>query len=417
MELITTLIDEFEYYWPAQALMRLVGEPLFSLSGHRAQTRFDLARVKSVLVVRTDEIGDVILTTPFLRELRRNLPNAWITLVVKPAVYNLVETCPYADEIFPFGMNTSKRSMPLRRYFVPLRFARRHLWKRHFDLAVLPRWDIDTFHATFLAYFSGAAWRAGFSEMVNNIKRYHNHNFNLLLTQISHNAEPRHEVEHGLDLLRLLGGVVREEKLELWPNAEDDNYAKQMFACGATVAYLPTDVVAIAPGAGHPRRRWPVEKFAELGRWLREDLGKTILLVGGPDETNLGRQLERELGEGVINQVGKTTLRQTAALIKRCRLFVGNDSGPMHMAVAMGVPVVEVCCHPNAGSAQHLNSPIRFGPWQVTHVVIQPEQPLHPCTDACLAQYAHCIGSISVERVKRAITAQTKNTQCQEAAF
>ena len=105
-----------------------------------------------------------------------------------------------------------------------------------------------------------------------------------------------------------------------------------------------------------------------------------------------------------INSAEKATLRQAVALLKRCRLFVGNDSGPMHIAAAVGLPAVEISCHPIDGSLFHSNSPRRFGPWGVSHVILQPKNKLDFCTDACNASHAHCIRGVTVEQTKEAIT-------------
>lgn len=87
-----------------------LGEPLFWLMGLRGKgEEINLSRIRRVLVVRLDDIGDMVLTTPFLRELRRNIPKSWITLVVKPRVYNLVETCPYVNEVLSCDLRIARK--------------------------------------------------------------------------------------------------------------------------------------------------------------------------------------------------------------------------------------------------------------------------------------------------------------------
>ena len=98
---------------------------------------------KHVLLVHLAEIGDVIMATPFLREMRRNLPNAWITLIVQPTVYNLLELCPYVNEIMTHDWNTLEPFKNLQRRGRAIRLALRHLIRRRFDLAIVPRWDRD----------------------------------------------------------------------------------------------------------------------------------------------------------------------------------------------------------------------------------------------------------------------------------
>jgi heptosyltransferase-2 len=116
----------------------------------------------------------------------------------------------------------------------------------------------------------------------------------------------------------------------------------------------------------------------------------------------LGRELERQLGGTVINSVGRTTLREVCALLKHCQLYIGNDTGAMHLAAAAGVPVVEISCHPLNGSHFHANSPRRFGPWGVDFTVLQPEKAIEPCSDGCTAFQAHCIQTVTVADVRNA---------------
>src|SRR5512141_888224 len=117
-----------------------------------------------MLVVRLDEIGDVVLMSAFLRELRRNASDASITLVVKPGTRELVERCPYVNEVLPFDWGASGRMATLRLRARAAAMARKELWPRRFDLALHPRWDADYYQASFLTYFSGAATRVGYSE-------------------------------------------------------------------------------------------------------------------------------------------------------------------------------------------------------------------------------------------------------------
>ena len=401
MTVVTRVLEQLDFYWPAPALLRLVGEPLFRLAGRRSKNHCDLARVESVLVVRTDEIGDVVLTTPFLRELRRNLPDAWITLVVKPAVRALMETCPYVDEVLAFSVKIGKRSLPFGKYLLLPKFAYRHLWRRRFDIALSPRWDTDSFHATWLMYLSGAPWRVGFSERTDPDKSYYNHNYDRLRTHSLDDATLKHEVERDLDLLRFIGARVEEDGLEIWLQPDDVAHARQVLKDRAVLA---SDLkVALVPGALRARKVWPRENYAELVRWLRNAFGARILLIGGADEAALGEALHAELGDGVINQIGKTTLRQAAALLQQCDLYVGNDTGPMHIAAALGLPTVEISCHPRPGSPRHAHSSLRFGPWKVPCAVVQPEQPLPPCRISCEADHAHCIATIDVASVRQAI--------------
>src|SRR5438105_3765395 len=257
----------------------LIGEPAFWLLDMRGRGRKnDLSQVKRVLVVRLDEIGDVVLTTPFLRELRRNLPNAWITLVVKPAVHNLVELCPYASEVLTYDWGVCGGFAPLQRHWRVLRLAYRYLWPRHFDLAIVPRWDADYYHATFVAYFSGAPWRVGYSENVIDHKRKFKGGLDCLFTDVLDDKTLKHELEHNLDVIRFLGGTVQEQELEMWFGEEDEAFVERVLKSHGV---YPEDLlIAFGPGAGAPTRMWPLPNFVEIGAWLEREYHARIVVVG-----------------------------------------------------------------------------------------------------------------------------------------
>ena len=100
---------------------------------------------------------------------------------------------------------------------------------------------------------------------------------------------------------------------------------------------------------------------------------------------------------------GQMTLRQTAAVLERTNLVIANDSGPMHLAGAAGVPVVEISCHPADGNVLHANAPQRFHPWEERYEVVQPVKAHEPCTGSCEWHDAHCILGVSVEMVTEAV--------------
>lgn len=385
----------------------LLGEPFFWLvrMRHRRQER-NVSSFGQVLIVRLDEIGDVVMTTPFLRELRRNLPTAHITLVVKPAIYNLVELCPYVNTILTYDWSWS---LPgplnhLQRTARALQLARKDLWILHLDLAVVPRWEADYYHAGFLAYFSGASRRLSYSANVTDVKRDVNRGFDHLFTDVLYDNTAKHEVEHNLDVIRALGCMVHDDRLELWLSPEDGVTAEEFLTSHAV--HHDSFLIACGAGAGAPKRVWPLANFIELVQWLQKEYDAYTVVVGGPGDELLGQELHRQTGDRTINLAGRLTLRQTGAALKRCHLYVGNDAGPMHIAAAVGLSVVEISCHPRSGSPLHYNSPKRFGPWGVPHTILQPDKALDPCSDGCNAAEAHCICGITVEQVKQAIACQ-----------
>ncbi len=121
-----------------------LGEPLFQIMGLRRKGAvIDLKAADRVLVIRLDDIGDMVLSTPFLRELRRVVPQAKISLVVKPSVEELAVGCPFVNEILVYDPGPLGYTPTFERMQRTVRFSARHLWLRRFDLAIIPRWDAD----------------------------------------------------------------------------------------------------------------------------------------------------------------------------------------------------------------------------------------------------------------------------------
>jgi lipopolysaccharide heptosyltransferase II len=351
-----------------------------------------------ILVLRLDSMGDLVLMSPFLRELRRSNQDAWITLVVDPRFVNLVELCPYANEVLTFNPRKNRVTGPAGVELRALRFAQAHLWKRKFDLALLPRWGADTVYAAFIAYFSCARCRVGYSESVSPLRRRLNPGYDEFLTQIVHDSAAKHEVEHNLELLRAAGGSVSNDELELWLNESDRGHArKALTSCGFREDQL---LIGIVPSASHPKKRWPIERFIELGRFLAREYGARLVIIGGPEDAEMASHLQGKLGSAAISFAGEMTIRQTAALLEHMKLVVANDTGPMHLAAAASGAVLEISCHPGGGD--FTNSPVKFHPWTKEYAVLQPSEPAEPCTGACEWHEAHCILGVSLEAAKSA---------------
>ena len=359
---------------------------------------------RSVLVVALGAVGDAVLLSPFLRELRRSAPSARIDLVASSGVVDLFIHCPYVDEVIPFDISARKAFRPI---LLPARAWA--LWHDRggtsagYDVAIMPQWEVDYNFATAIASFSGAVTRVGYSEHESERRALLNPGFDRLLTQPLHSerdANP-HEVARSLAVLRALGLPVRDTALELWLSSEDRARAASLVG-PATAATGP--LVALGIGANLGRRRWPVERYIEVARRLfDEGGGGRIVVVGGDSDRAAQQSMTQALGPGrVIGLAGATTLRQSAAVLERCDLFVGNDSGPMHLAAAAGIPVVEVSCHPRSGSVAHHNAPERFGPWGVPATVLRPEHGLAGCEQGCVHPEPHCIMEVSAEAVAEA---------------
>ncbi|HEY9868647.1 MAG TPA: glycosyltransferase family 9 protein [Candidatus Obscuribacterales bacterium] len=402
-------VDAFDAPRPAAVGSRIVspettywlGERLFRLLGMRSGGSETLSAINSILVVRNDGVGDLVLTGPLLKALRSSFPDAWISLLVRPATRNLVELCPYVDEVLTFDRKSSDKSTlaVVRRLLRAIRLSASSLWRRRFDVAIVPRWEADHFFASYLAYLSGATCRIGYSERVTAHKQRYNSGYDRLFTRVLCDKSIKHELEHNLDIIDCLGGTAVSRQLEVWLEEDDNRYAEGILSC----LEPESPVVAVGIGSASPARRWPAERFAEACSWLTHAVGCQVVLVGSPREMPLAEQVVAMCRGRVLNAVGRTTLRQAAALLGSCNFYMGNNTGTMHLAAAMGRPVIEISCNASTCSASHRHSSERFGPWGVEHCLVQPRRPLPGCSDGCHKPEAHCILQVTVDQIKTTI--------------
>lgn len=353
-----------------------------------------------ILVIRLDEIGDMVMMSSFLRELRRNYPTAHITLVVNLEVYNLVELCPYVDETLNFPRRGGRYSF-YRNLWSAVLFSYRYLKKEHYELALVPRFDADAgYGAGMLAFLSGAKKRVGYSEYVLPHKMISDKGYDGFYTRLlfSKTAVVLHEVERNLDVLRCIDGDIADDSLEVWfDDADRDKY------CGILSSLGDVEVkIVLSISSGSPKREWPAEKFIELIKELAPLKNIAWVIVGaGKRAVTSAREIEK-VYPFAINLVNQTTLRETAAIIDACDIYLGGDTGLMHIAAALKKRGVVISCHPIWADEDHANSPKRFGPWKSPMQIVRPRA-LPGCEHGCDREDAHCIREISVEDVKRQV--------------
>ena len=375
-------------------------EPAFRKAGYRAPHE----GAQRILVVRLDEIGDHVLTSAFLRELRQDLPQAQIDLLVKPGVYPLMERCPYVDHVLRADGAQQQLFAPQLRWMRGI--CEDVIWPRRYDACLLPRWDIDLMFAVVLGYLSGARARIGFSTQVHPMRAQQEGGADALLTRaVLTPPYVVHEVEKGLYLLRALGLAVRSNVIECWLAQSDVAEAKRLLAA----AGIEGPYIAVAAGTREGRKTYPAEQLAQALAGIRTEL--PFVLLGGPGEETAGARIAAALPAGrTADFVGRTPLCVSAALVAMAQLYLGGDTGLTHIAAAAKRPIVEWNCHPMDVPVSVLSAVARFYPWQAQAAVVRPEHAQGACRtmtagphelSGCNAPDAHCIGGI----VPAAITA------------
>ncbi|MBR0060156.1 MAG: glycosyltransferase family 9 protein, partial [Selenomonadaceae bacterium] len=365
------------------------------------------AGVENILIVRLDAIGDMILTSGFLREVRANFPQARITLICSPLTFPLVELCPYVNEILTFDQDKFGGNFPdvLERL---VEFCKENLWQKHYSMAFSPQWGSDNLHALFLCWLSGARERIGYG--VNPYKSWNceptpelDAQDNFLLTK--NIVTPRSavaEIEKFFYLLEGAGFKINSNHAELFYGAGDLIRAREL------LKGISCKKVLLGIGAGGGSRKYPVEKYlVALKELAKKDL--VFVIVGGKAELEDAEFLKKNLPRGkVLNLVDKTTLRETEAIVSQSDYYLGNDTGVMHMAAACKIPCLVL--YREAQDKENilpgaLSEFRRFPPWQTNAVILRPEHQLEDCAAKdpiygwCHHGEPHCITQITPQEI------------------
>jgi heptosyltransferase-2 len=365
----------------------------------RPRRRVNLAACRNILVVKLDFIGDLVLTTPFLENLRRNAPRARITLAVLARAYPFAVSCRFVDSVVTVSVAEGRRIVFGSAGVAELGQFRRDYLAGAFDLALVPRWDIDFNGALQIAAGSGAPRIAGFTEHSTAPKRLLNRGDDRFYTDLVFDRRSVHEVEHKLALIEALGGRITTRRLSLGVSEADRDEA-DAFLDTALGRQRPR-LLAVAPFVGDPRRQYPVDRLARAVRRLAERLGLAVVVVGGRADAARGEAFATDVGGNAVSSLGRVGPMPSVALLERCAAVVGMDSGPVHLAAAAGTPVAVISCHPLTGSPDNSLSPARFAPWGEAGkvLVLQPATALPPCRDGCESSGAHCITQLPEETV------------------
>ncbi len=285
---------------------------------------------RKILVLCLPGIGDTLLFTPALRLLRGRFPGdrIWALVMFKGSL-QVLEKNPHLDRVILWEF--LKEGL-----FRSLKFLR-DLRRQRFDISIMA-YPANRIEYSLVHILIGAKRRYG--------HRYHHRNassMNCLHGRTILEDDQRHNVEENVALVHLLGvKAAPPAALELYLSGQDQAWARRWLReCHLEGSLLIGIHAGTAEFKNQARRRWPVERFALLSDRLTERLGARTLIFGGPDEKSLKQQLLRCMDHpGLI--VDGTTMRQTAALIEHCDLFVSNDSALMHTAAAMKVPCVVI---------------------------------------------------------------------------
>ena len=320
-------------------------------ANHDSQSRSTTGAEK-ILVAQTSFLGDVVLTIPLITALRRRFPDARLAVLCTPQGKEILDGHSDIDEIIVLQKK---------------RDGGRHanLWKkavelksRRFTIAVSPHKSLRT---ALLLFLAGIPLRIGFRQSAGWFL-YHR--------RVNRDSS-RHDVDRNLSLVEPLGLDPVECPRVL--RIEATRAAKERVARLFNELGIGRDgvIVGVNPGSVWPTKRWTVEGYAELCATLKRRHGVQIVVFGGPEDREIVDSIIERAKCGAVSLAGRIGLRELAAAVERCRVFVTNDSGPMHVAVATGVPVVAIFCAttPSLG----------FFPYSSRAVVVEKQLACRPC--------------------------------------
>ena len=328
---------------------------------------------RKILVMQTAFLGDSLLTLPLLRRLKEILPGATVTVLTLAKTADIFRGTPWVDEV----LLDDKRGVH-GGLTGPWRIAS-ELRARGFDLAVIPH---RSFRSALIARLALIPRRIGFDSSAGRF----------LLTDAVPFSWLMHDLERNLSLTLPLGTGAAPSSGEsryVTASAPSARLSELLEGAGARLA-------GVHPGSAWATKRWLPERFAELCVRLKAD-GLTPVLVGGPDDKALGARVAKDCG--ALDLTGLTDLADLKALMGRLSVFVTNDSGPMHLAAAAGVPVVAIF----GATTRELG----FFPYGAGHRVVEAALACRPCglhgARECPEGHFLCMRLLTVDQVHSAV--------------
>jgi heptosyltransferase-2 len=346
----------------------------------RISTNKPLDQANNILIRGTNWIGDVVMTLPAIAAIRKTFPQAKISVLVKPWVAETFNLCPDVDEVIIYQRPGAHSGITgLFRLIKELR-------ARKFDAAILLQNAIEAAIITLLA---GIPIRAGYNSDARGL---------LLTHSVKRTKTTReiHQIHYYLEMVKSLG----------CKSADTDAYLQLPDDYGSLANRLIQEhgidnhklFVGMAPGATYgAAKKWYPERFALVADRLSEDFSAEIILFGSKGDQDSADAVQRHAKQKLINVAGKTNLREAIALIARCRLFISNDSGLMHVAGALNISTIAIFGSTN---------PLTTSPPGNRSVVIHKNVSCAPCLKQTCPKSFECMDQISAGEVYEAAKKQ-----------
>ena len=377
---------------------------------------------KYILVAQFNGLGDAILTSGFMRELRSNYPDAYIMFFCDKQVQTIYERCAYVNEIFVINFESYLITDMIKEIVA---FCKEKIWgKINIDLALLSHRGENNLAALLFSWLSGSRYICGYGE--NNwwyaYTEEENHKQEGDLSGLiydncildMHATPPLnllHDVQARYYLLKLIGCKVEKTYLECWLSEENVLRIRKKYE------YIKNKRIGIGIGGTFPAKKYPIDKYIKLLQEINKIDDVTFFIIAGKDEQNDAKKITNNIANSI--DCTHNTIPDTQALLTTLNLYIGNDTGSLHMATTFGYPVIEIMqegknrsnYYPVRFSAFH-----RFRPWTNNAVIIRPLHALNRCNELniqgfCAYEHAHCITQVKVKDVLKVyqVVSETMN--------
>ncbi|MBI4115568.1 MAG: glycosyltransferase family 9 protein [Candidatus Omnitrophica bacterium] len=335
-----------------------------------------MPKLNSLLVTRTDRLGDLVLSTPVFEAIRSQFPKAHLACLTFLENHEVLEGNPFIDEVILYDKKGSEKG-----WWGNLRFARQ-LSKKRFDAVI-------HLHPTNRMHLMG--WLARIPVRIGYQKK---NDWALTHTLKDRKKEGlKHEAEYNFDLLKFLG-VEAPQKLETYFPLKEKDRASLDFLLRNLVLATDKPYVVLNPSASCPSKIWHAERFASLSDELQKKYRVQVALIGSRQDRPLAKKVMGYTSERVIDLSGKLSLGMLGWLLKRSVLLISNDSGPVHVGRAVGIPVISIFGRNLSGL-----SPRRWGPLGEGGRIIHKEVACPVClAHQCQINFL-CLDAIAVKDV------------------
>ena len=351
---------------------------------------------KTILLLKFGHIGDTILTLPVLKALKENFSSSTIVFIVASWAEEIMVNSPFVDKFIIFDDPFYNRRV-LTELNIPKKLQMIRLQKILKFLITIRNLHCDvvfdlngTFNSLIYTYLSGAKHLIGYDPQ----------GIGYLLDDKVQPTEDKQIVDQCLDVIRILGVKTDVQGPFIFSSNKDKLYAQTYFQ--QNNIHEDDLIVGIHPGAPFIPRRWPKERFAKIADILVKKYNAKIIYFGGKDEVDLVTSILSLMEKPAFSLVGKTTIRESIALIERCNFFICNDSSLMHIAALLNIPVIALF-----GPGQY---PL-FAPYNEFSVVVRADVGCNPCNESaavwrkmCKRGRVYCMEAITIQKVLQIIS-------------